>query len=713
MPKKAASATSPKNLRVLVNLKHLGNLHNELSHGNWSQGPRGKLVGAVRRRLGDDIDDAAVQGGGGVRGKPKISKTLSSIQDIKLSRNAVIQVIDSKNFTGRQLQQLTAKLGTEIRKWKDNPNRPDIDAHMSTEMAEDALGSARESVGRSSRGQFKHAFLVVLRDGDGRCVGVASYRKSEQQAWVVEYLGTNPRASNRAGETIMYHIGNTVGREANDKVVTLNPLEDAVRFYEKIGFLPIHPQLPFMAWEPTRRQEFVARVQARLDAENAAPPSESTKEKGVLKMTPELEKYFAELDAIYEKYGCSVGSPSSAKKAASATSSKSLRVLVNLKHLGNLHNKLSHGNWSKGSLSLAKKPVRFKHLRDLHEQRTHGNWSTGSSTDGNNLKQGARERLAAELGTALGGSGASASPVQYATGGKVTGSSPTIKTELDEILKDEQQIRPNSRVTELRSEDLSPEQIEHVQKVLNEAVNLWKDKDNTKVGTYAASVAETAIKQLSGHKLELKYLPPGTSPTRVGVVRDSTGAITGIFSYYGYGNSFSLTNIGSNPSGGNRSGETAIFTLANKVGKDGTIELAFPVPSARPFYEKIGMRAGESKIIDGYSSSDMEMYFPKGAVDTFRAAVRNRISDERVTETVGKLKADATRWETQLLQKGGESTKEIRKLKSTPEQIKMLDEANALFEKYGCLVSSPSSAKKTASATSSKSLRVRLYWNKI
>ncbi len=381
------------------------------------------------------------------------------------------------------------------------------------------------------------------------------------------------------------------------------------------------------------------------------------------------------------------------EKAASATSSKSLRVLVNLKHIGNLHNELSHGTWSKGSLILAKKPVRFKHLRDLHEQRTHGNWSTGSSTDGNNLKQGARERLASELGVALGGAGASASPVQYATGGKVTGSSPTINKELDGILKDEQQIRPNSRVTELRSEDLTPKQIEQVQKVLNEAVSLWKDKGSTKVGTYATNVAETAIKDLSGHKIELKYLPPGTSPMRVGVVRDSTGAVTGIFSYYGYGNSFSLKNIGSNPSGGNRSGETAIFTLASKVGKDGTIELSFPVPSARPFYEKIGMRAGESKIIDGYSASDMEMYFPKGAIDTFRAAVKNRISDERVTE--------------------GESTKEIRKLKSTPEQIKMLDEANALFEKYGCLVHSPSSPEKAASATSSKSLRVRLYWNKI
>ena len=354
MPKKAASATSSKSLRVLVNLKHLGNLHNELSHGNWSKGPRGKLVGAVRRRLGDDIDDAEVQGGGGVKGKPKISKTLSSIQDIRLSRNAVIQEIDARNFTGRQLQQITEKLLTETRKWKNNPNKPEVDADMAIEMAEEALTSVRGAAG-SRRGGERTAkkILVVLRDGEGRAVGLASYYKSRTPesnngAWVVEFLGANPSSGNRAGETIMYHLGRMVQKEVAEGVISLNPLDSARRFYEKIGFLPVHPQLPFMAWEPWRRREFVARVQTRLDAENAAPPSESTKEKGASKMTPELEKYFAELDAIYEKYGCSVGSPSSAKKAASATSSKSLRVLVNLKHLGNLHNELSHGNWSKG-----------------------------------------------------------------------------------------------------------------------------------------------------------------------------------------------------------------------------------------------------------------------------------------------------------------------------------------------------------------------------
>ena len=57
---------SPPNYKVLlVNLKHLGNLHNELSHGTWAKGSSRGLAGKVRRRLGDDLDGGAVQGGGG------------------------------------------------------------------------------------------------------------------------------------------------------------------------------------------------------------------------------------------------------------------------------------------------------------------------------------------------------------------------------------------------------------------------------------------------------------------------------------------------------------------------------------------------------------------------------------------------------------------------------------------------------------------------
>ena len=57
---------SPPNYKVLlVNLKHLGNLHNELSHGTWAKGSSRGLAGKVRRRLGDELDGGAVQGGGG------------------------------------------------------------------------------------------------------------------------------------------------------------------------------------------------------------------------------------------------------------------------------------------------------------------------------------------------------------------------------------------------------------------------------------------------------------------------------------------------------------------------------------------------------------------------------------------------------------------------------------------------------------------------
>ena len=58
---------SPPNYKVLlITNKHLGNLHNELSHGTWSKGSVSwGLAGQVRRRLGDDLDGGAVQGGGG------------------------------------------------------------------------------------------------------------------------------------------------------------------------------------------------------------------------------------------------------------------------------------------------------------------------------------------------------------------------------------------------------------------------------------------------------------------------------------------------------------------------------------------------------------------------------------------------------------------------------------------------------------------------
>ena len=351
------------------------------------------------------------------------------------------------------------------------------------------------------------------------------------------------------------------------------------------------------------------------------------------------------------------------EEATSPTSSKSLRILVNLKHLGYLHNEKTHGSWAKGS----------------------------SGTD-NNLAEDARKRLAAELGTSQGGAGRGASPVQYASGGKGTGSSPAIKKELDKILQGEERIRPNARVTELRSEDLSPEQIKHVQKVLAESIEHWKS---------SSSVAHSAIKDLSGHTLEARYLPPDSSPFRVAVVRDANGAVTGIASYYSHRGNFVLSSLASNKAGGNRSGETAVFSIVRQVGENGTMHQANTVFSARPFYEKLGMREGRGEEHGGYTVGDEEMLFPQGAIKKFRAAVQNRISDERVTETVGKLKADATRWETQLLQKEGESTKEVRKLKSTPEQIKMLDEANALFEKYGGNVGPPSSSifrKKVALA---------------
>ena len=84
---------SPLNYKVLlVSRKHLGGLHDEASHGSWSRGPRGGLAGAVRRRLGQDMDDLSDGGGIGVaarltRPKSKLNKGSWTSNDLELDRD--------------------------------------------------------------------------------------------------------------------------------------------------------------------------------------------------------------------------------------------------------------------------------------------------------------------------------------------------------------------------------------------------------------------------------------------------------------------------------------------------------------------------------------------------------------------------------------------------------------------------------------------------
>ncbi len=79
--KKLFFATLKSNFktRLRYTLKHLGSMHDPLSHGNWSKGAGmygGKvgLAGKVRQRLGDDVDGGGGGGGGGGVGPPKGAK---------------------------------------------------------------------------------------------------------------------------------------------------------------------------------------------------------------------------------------------------------------------------------------------------------------------------------------------------------------------------------------------------------------------------------------------------------------------------------------------------------------------------------------------------------------------------------------------------------------------------------------------------------------
>ena len=79
--KKLFFATLKSNFktRLRYTLKHLGSMHDPLSHGNWSKGAGmygGKvgLAGKVRQRLGDDVGGGGGGGGGGGVGPPKGAK---------------------------------------------------------------------------------------------------------------------------------------------------------------------------------------------------------------------------------------------------------------------------------------------------------------------------------------------------------------------------------------------------------------------------------------------------------------------------------------------------------------------------------------------------------------------------------------------------------------------------------------------------------------
>ncbi len=144
------------------------------------------------------------------------------------------------------LQAIVTKLDKEIDDWRANPDKPMVNVSESRGMARNATDELKERIGTNA---WKNSEMQtrILRDADGKLCGVSLVdTQSYGRYQYVEYIGTNPMATNRAGETLMVHIAQSAVRAGGG--IKLFSLRGAVRFYKKLGFKSDDPRAtePFL-----------------------------------------------------------------------------------------------------------------------------------------------------------------------------------------------------------------------------------------------------------------------------------------------------------------------------------------------------------------------------------------------------------------------------------------------------------------------------------
>ena len=144
------------------------------------------------------------------------------------------------------LQAMVTKLDKEIDDWRANPDKPMVNVSESRGMARNATDELKERIGTNA---WKNSEMQtrILRDADGKLCGVSLVdTQSYGRYQYVEYIGTNPMATNRAGETLMVHIAQSAVRAGGG--IKLFSLRGAVRFYKKLGFKSADPRAtePFL-----------------------------------------------------------------------------------------------------------------------------------------------------------------------------------------------------------------------------------------------------------------------------------------------------------------------------------------------------------------------------------------------------------------------------------------------------------------------------------
>ena len=120
------------------------------------------------------------------------------------------------------------KIVEELRFWESNPARPYSDLASSRSMADAAKGYTLD--------MQPFYGMNILRDSSGKLSGVMVTNSLEFSGkyQYVEYIGTNPMAANRAGETLMVNLAKAAANAQEG--IRLTSVAAAMMFYKTLGF---------------------------------------------------------------------------------------------------------------------------------------------------------------------------------------------------------------------------------------------------------------------------------------------------------------------------------------------------------------------------------------------------------------------------------------------------------------------------------------------
>ena len=276
-----------------------------------------KLMASYTRRVGEDAFLTSIP--------------LSAFT--KFARaEAATATFSSATSTTERIEALTravhVKLNVEVRFWAANPDKPEVSVMSARSMA----NAAKDFL---LMGAEKTLTLNTLRDSSGKLSGIMVVSGSTYAGTYryVEYIGTNPMSSNRAGETLMVNLAKVAS--SLQQGIKLFSVANAVKFYKKLGLakenpadLDIYGGPMVISAMDTRtlsarqsKKEIQEFTPLTLTAEGAAQFYNDYMRSNDTEYTPlnqgnlpkrtdeQVKRWRQELDDAYDTYGSEVGLP--------------------------------------------------------------------------------------------------------------------------------------------------------------------------------------------------------------------------------------------------------------------------------------------------------------------------------------------------------------------------------------------------------------------